>query len=268
MSPSTNTPMCIRNDTGFLLPLISDFVGPPKYFLHMQNVFLKPIKNLNGPEMDKPTTVAIVDANVLYRAGIASLITSFPNYRMLYEVNSGKELLEMMQDNTIPEIIILGHLNEGPDCFEMAETLRVHYPASPILALTMYHSDLAMIRLFQSGVKGILKADINTKHLYHALQSVVNTGYFYCDITYRRITSLFYNAKKGENPVERAMLKDVELEFLKLCCTDLTYLNIAGRLGVSVRNVDTMRDKLFHRFDVRSRVGLAMVAIRNGLVYL
>jgi two-component system, NarL family, invasion response regulator UvrY len=56
------------------------------------------------------------------------------------------------------------------------------------------------------------------------------------------------------------------MQFLKLACSDLTYKEIAIKMGLNPRSVDSLRDQLFIKLDVKSRVGLAMVAIRHGVV--
>jgi DNA-binding CsgD family transcriptional regulator len=66
--------------------------------------------------------------------------------------------------------------------------------------------------------------------------------------------------------LQKAMLSDQELQFLKLACSDLTYKAIAQQMGLNPRSVDTLRDQLFNKLDVKSRVGLAMLAIRHGVV--
>ena len=67
------------------------------------------------------------------------------------------------------------------------------------------------------------------------------------------------------NPVQ---LKPRERHFLQLACSELTYVQIADRMCVSPRTVDGYREALFDRFQVKSRVGLALWAIRMGLVIL
>lgn len=62
------------------------------------------------------------------------------------------------------------------------------------------------------------------------------------------------------------MLEEQEIQFLKLVCSDLTYKEIAQKIGISPRGIDSLRDQLFIKLDVKSRVGLAMVAIKNGIV--
>jgi DNA-binding CsgD family transcriptional regulator len=62
------------------------------------------------------------------------------------------------------------------------------------------------------------------------------------------------------------MLSEVELEFLKHVCSELTYKEIAVELKMNPRAIDGMRDNLFTKLDVKSRVGLAMYAIKHGIV--
>jgi DNA-binding CsgD family transcriptional regulator len=57
-----------------------------------------------------------------------------------------------------------------------------------------------------------------------------------------------------------------ELEFMKLVCTECTYKEIADRMYLSPRTIDGYRDALFEKLNVRTRVGLAMYAVRNGIV--
>jgi len=57
-----------------------------------------------------------------------------------------------------------------------------------------------------------------------------------------------------------------EYEFLKMACSDLTYYEIADRMCVSTRTVDGYRESLFQKMGVKSRVGMAIEAIRRGLV--
>ena len=81
-----------------------------------------------------------------------------------------------------------------------------------------------------------------------------------------KLVNLFRNQPEGNISLQKAMLTDQEVEFLKLACTDLTYKEVAQRMGLNPRSVDSLRDQLFTKLDVKSRVGLAMVAIRHGVV--
>jgi DNA-binding CsgD family transcriptional regulator len=61
-------------------------------------------------------------------------------------------------------------------------------------------------------------------------------------------------------------LNDRELEFMRLVCTECTYKEIADQMYLSPRTIDGYRDALFEKLNVRTRVGLAMYAVRSGIV--
>jgi DNA-binding NarL/FixJ family response regulator len=130
----------------------------------------------------------------------------------------------------------------------------------------MYDAELSLIRLLQSGVKGFLKKDVNPAELKFAIHSVMQTGYYYSNYTTGKLVNLFRQSSSGKSNLQNALLTEQELQFLKLICSDLTYKEVAQRMSLNPRSVDNLRDQLFTKLDVKSRVGLAMVAIRNGIV--
>jgi len=66
--------------------------------------------------------------------------------------------------------------------------------------------------------------------------------------------------------LQKTMLSQQELDFLKLACTDMTYKEVAQQMKLNPRSVDNLRDHLFTKLDVKSRVGLAMYSIKHGIV--
>jgi DNA-binding NarL/FixJ family response regulator len=154
------------------------------------------------------------------------------------------------------------------DGYETAKWLRSAYPRVLILILTMYDSEIALIQLLQTGVRGFLKKDIHPSELKFAIQSVMDSGYYYSHSATGRLVNLFrHDPLKKNFPANISMSRN-ELEFLKLASTDMTYKEIARMMSISPRTVDNYRDSLFIKLGVKSRVGLAIYAIRSGIVTL
>ncbi len=109
---------------------------------------------------------------------------------------------------------------------------------------------------------------VHPSELKFAIESVMQSGFYYSHNTTGRLVNLFRNNEDRTISLQRAMLDDMEVNFLKFACTDMTYKEIAMKLKLNPRSVDNLRDKLFEKLDVKSRVGLAMYAIRHGLVSL
>lgn len=208
----------------------------------------------------------MADDHALLRNALSSLINSFENCLVIHQSGTGRELTESITAGTVPDVVILDLNMPDMGGLETAEWLQKNVPQVQVLMLTMYDSELSLIRLLQAGVKGFLKKDVDPSELKFAIQSVVHSGYYYSNHTTGKLVNLFRNNTNGNNGLQKAILSDQELQFLTLACSDLTYKEVAQQMGLNPRSVDTLRDQLFIKLDVKSRVGLAMVAIRHGIV--
>ncbi|MET0636815.1 MAG: response regulator transcription factor [Chitinophagaceae bacterium] len=212
-----------------------------------------------------PIKVALVDDHVLVRSAIASLINSFESFKVTYEANNGREFVESLTVGQLPDIVILDLNMPEMNGHQTASWLNDNYSEISVLILSEYDSELTLIRLLQKGVKGFLKKDAQASELKFALQAILQTGYFYSNHTNGKIVNLFRTGQGGSVNLQKAMLSDQELQFLQLSCSDRTYKEIALLMNLNVRTIDTIRDQLFFKLDAKSRVGLVMIAMKNGI---
>jgi len=211
-------------------------------------------------------SLILADDHILLRDALANLISNFPGFIIKGLASDGKEVMECIKKSGAPDIIVLDLNMPTMDGYETTKWLAQTYPQVKILILTMYDSDIALIRLLQEGVRGFLKKDINPDELRHALEIVVEQGYYYTNATSNKIAALFKKSKGETSGLQKSSLTETEIEFLKLSSTDLTYKEIAMQLNLSTRVVDNYREGLFEKLNVRSRVGMAIYAIKNGIV--
>lgn len=217
-------------------------------------------------EKSQQIKIALVDDHVLLRTALGSLINSFENCRVISQCSNGSELLECIKGNIIPDLVLLDLSMPVMDGYETALWLRDNCPTVKVVMLTMYDSELTLIRLLKAGVKGFIKKDAEPDELRFAINSVVYSGYYYSTRVAGQLANLFRSNAKKEIVLEKNMLTDQEMKFLKLICTDMTYKEVAYELDLNPRTIENLREQLFFKLDVKSRVGLAMVAIKNGIV--
>ena len=98
------------------------------------------------------------------------------------------------------------------------------------------------------------------------MEAAFNTGYYYSHNTTGRLVNLFKNEGLKNLPLNNIIINQNELTFLKLASSELTYKEIASQMSISPRTIDNYRDSLFIKLNVKSRVGLAMYAIKSGIV--
>lgn len=210
--------------------------------------------------------IALADDHLLLRTALATLIDGFGDCKVIYQASNGQELTDQLQAVHLPDIVLLDLNMPGVGGYETALYFKEKFPSVHILMLTMYNAEATMIRLLKAGVKGFLKKDVHPTELKQAIHSVMKNGYYYSHATTGKIVNLFRNG--DDSTIEKNLLTDQEIAFLKFASTDLTYKEIAVHLSLNPRSVDNLRDHLFEKLDVKSRVGLAMFAIRQGIVAL
>lgn len=212
--------------------------------------------------------VALADDHSLLREALANLMNSFEEARVIHATGNGLELMDALKQNDLPDVVVLDLNMPKMDGFQTAEWLHKTHPGIKVLILTMYDSEIALIRLLKFGVRGFLKKDVHPRELRAAINAVAEGGYYYSHDTTGKLANLFQLHPDGHTFAWKAILNDAEIEFLRLASTDLTYKEIAHQLKLTPRTIDSYRDALFEKLDVKSRVGLAIYAVKNGIVTL
>ncbi|HVU85112.1 MAG TPA: response regulator transcription factor [Puia sp.] len=162
----------------------------------------------------KPVKIAMVDDHILIRDALATVIDRFDNCKVILLAAHGKELLEKLQPDNLPELVILDLNMPEMDGYETARHLRMHYPDIYVLVLTMYDSEITLLRLLQAGARGFLKKDIHPSELNMAITSVMVSGYFYSYNSAGKLVNLFKKDKSNNNQADRLSLSENELLFL------------------------------------------------------
>ncbi len=214
-------------------------------------------------------TVALIDDHVLLRNGLANLIESFGDYKVLFQADNGKQFIESVQKGIVPDIVLIDINMPIMDGHETAIWIRENNFKISILALSMYDDENSIIKMFKAGAKGYILKDCDPAELKTALEALVTKGFYYNEmITGKLIHNINTIDEREIQSRMLAKLNDREIAFLKLICSEYTYKEIAEKMFVSTRTVDGYRDALFEKLEVKSRVGLVMFAIKNGVITL
>jgi len=209
--------------------------------------------------------VVLVDDHQLFRKGIAELINSFSNYFVLFEAGSGLQLQQLIKPQNLPDLIIMDVNMPGLDGFGSMEWLRDHFPDIPVLALSMLDEEKTIVKMLKLGVKGYLLKDVHPHELHKAMDTLMQKGFYYSDLVTGKLIHSLHDRDNNSNSA-LSKLTEKESQFLSLCCSELSYKEIAEQMYISPRTVDGYRDKLFEKLDVKSRVGLVLFAIKNGVI--
>jgi|SRR5450432_54794 len=212
-----------------------------------------------------PSKIGLVDDHILLRDALVNVIKSFEEFSVSMVADNGKEFIAKLNPGNKPEILILDLNMPEMDGHETTHWISKNHPEIKILVLTMYDAE-SLIHLIKAGVRGFLKKDVPPSELRHALQCILSNG-TYCSHT---ITGRLFNLMKNHGTKNSTwgtvILNDNEISFLKLVASEMTYKEIAQKMKISPRTIDNYRDALFIKLSVKSRVGLAMYAVKTGIV--
>lgn len=207
-------------------------------------------------------SIVIVDDHILIAKALEGIIGNFSEFEVIYVSENGKDLIQKFEEsNTIPDIILLDISMPIMDGFETAAWLSKNHPDIKIMALSMQGDDNSVIKMIRSGAKGYLLKNTHPRDLETALTRLNSDGFFYPDWASKII---FSNLNKETESEIAIRISDREKEFLKYTVTELSYKEIADRMCCSPRTVESYRDQLCEKLDLKTRVGLAVFAIKNG----
>jgi two-component system invasion response regulator UvrY len=210
----------------------------------------------------------LVDDHALLRNGLAGLVREL-GYDVLFEADNGKEFIEKLKKDNLPDIVLLDINMPQMDGYDTAAWIKRNHPEIRILALSMYDDENAIIRMLKNGAGGYILKDTEPAELKKAMDAVCSKGFYYSEMVTGRLIHTIHSMQEENSPAKAVSgLNERELEFLKLAATELTYKEIAEQMHLSHRTIDGYRDDLFEKLNIRSRVGLVLFAIKNGIVRL
>jgi two-component system, NarL family, invasion response regulator UvrY len=212
------------------------------------------------------TSIALVDDHSLLRNGLAQLVESL-GHKVLFEADNGQHFQQQLNGSNHPDIVLMDINMQPMDGFETTQWLKENHPDILVLALSMYDNEASIIRMLKCGAKGYILKDSDPTELQAAINSVLTKGYYYSDLVSGKLIHAINKIDDNGSDINTlSNLNEREIDFLKYTCTEFTYKEIAEKMFVSPRTIDGYRDDLFDKLKVKTRVGLVMYAIKNGVV--
>ena len=207
-------------------------------------------------------TVVVVDDHTLLSQAIEAMVNTFEQFKVLYTCKNGKELTEHFADSPskVPNIVLMDINMPIMNGIETTAWINTNYPEVNVMALSVEDDDSTVLKMLKAGAIGYLLKDTEKSVLEKALLETAKHGFYHT----KSVTQLLMKSITGkiENQID---LKEKEIEFLKLACSELTYKEIADIMCLSPKTIDNYRNELFTKLNVKNRVGLVMYAIKNKI---
>ncbi|MEM6687602.1 MAG: response regulator transcription factor [Bacteroidota bacterium] len=207
-------------------------------------------------------TIAIVDDHILIANALKSIISNFPQFDVIHISENGKDFQDKVKVKPVPDIVLLDVSMPIIDGFATALWLKENHPDVLVMVLSMQDDELSLVRMIKNGAKGYMLKNAQPTELEKGLNILVEKGFYFPNWASEKI---FMSIRENTINVDlKANLSQREIEFLGYTATEMTYREIAEKMFCSPRTIENYRDSLFEKLNIRSRVGLAVYAIKNG----
>lgn len=204
----------------------------------------------------------IVDDHRMFMDGIKSLLRREKQFEFIAEATSGEEALDLLKNYT-PDILITDINMPGMSGKELIENVKVLNPEIKILVLSMHNEAEVISEIMMLEAEGYILKNTGKQELTSALHKIADGGTFYSDEV---LLSLMRKVKKeARQDKEVVQLSEREIEIVKLIVQELSNEEIAEKLFISKRTVETHRKNINQKTNVKTVVGLIKFAIRNGI---
>ena len=215
--------------------------------------------------------LAFVDDHNLVRKGLIKLVearNSSKKYVILFEAKHGLDFLDKTNVLGLPDIIFMDIDMPQMDGYETVKWIRDNQLPVKIIVVSMFDSEEAVIRMIRLGIDGYISKDLEVDDIHLALKQLEkNEGYypaFVSRIMANNISSINSSGIIKTGPL--AGVTENERAFLTWVPTDLTYEQIADKMNLSPKTIDSYRKSLFTKFNVGSRQGLTRYLFKNRIL--
>ena len=210
--------------------------------------------------------VLLADDHDLMRRGIRGLLESESDLEVCGEAANGREALALAS-SLKPDVLVLDLGMPELNGLDALKQIHKEVPATEVLVFSMHDSEGLVREVFSAGARGyVLKSDA-ARYLVEAIRSLSQHKPFFTErISEAILSSLVASKVDGGKPLAADPLTLREREILQMLAENKNNKEIGGRLGISVRTVETHRRSIMQKLNATSIVELVHYAIRNGIV--
>ncbi|MGD1006606.1 MAG: response regulator transcription factor [Ignavibacteriaceae bacterium] len=210
--------------------------------------------------------VLIVDDHFLVRTGITSLLRDVPDIEIVGEAENGKIAVEQCK-KIVPEVVLMDISMPDMSGIEATKSIKAENPSINILILTMHESEEYFYNTLKQGASGILNKNVGKDELINAIKSV-STGKRYIgnsiselmiDTLMQKFEEEFLSKQK-----EKVILTKREKDILYYIANGFSNQDIAEKLKISVRTVETHKSNLMQKLNLKSSAALSLYAFEKG----
>ncbi len=214
--------------------------------------------------------VAILDEHQIVVEGIGELLGNVEDIEVTLKLYDKKELIDVIRKSIIHVLIFNIH-NLGAEELGIIQKISKETPRIKILVLSVTSDEEVIFKTVKAGAKGFLAKDTSRNELIQAIYSLRNGyDYFSSSITNILLNQYINYIKSNDQQQNKNLhnLSSRELEILKLWGSSYTNKEIADKLFISIRTVESHKNHIMQKLDLKTTVDLVKFALKNNIIQI
>ncbi len=209
--------------------------------------------------------ILLADDHPVVRKGLQSCLAKQERLKIVGEAADGDEALKKSIELG-PDVVLMDISMPRMNGLAVTEQLRKDAPKVKVLILSMHNNREYVFRIIQSGAHGYVSKEAPPDELLKAIESVFSGEPFFSEEIARAALNQLVTSGGKKEPF--AQLTTREREVLVLIAEGQSNKEIANKLGIGVRTIETHRERIMRRLNIHSVAGLTKYAIANGMITL
>lgn len=213
------------------------------------------------------TKVLLVDDHQIFRQGLRALLEKTETIQVVAEADNGRMGVQLARQ-LAPDVVVMDVSMPDLNGIEATRQVRTQAPGARVVALSMHSDRRFVTEMLKAGASGYLLKDCAFEELIRAIETVAGGQTYLSPSVAANVVDTLVNPQEAVGPAGAATLTPRQREVLQLLAEGLTTKQIACRLHLSGKTVETHRQQIMSRLDVQSVAELTKFAIREGLTSL
>lgn len=209
--------------------------------------------------------VLIADDHKVFRDGIESIIDDIDDIEVVAQAEDGRVVMEKLKE-VQPDVILMDITMGGANGIETTILVKKEYPQVKVLVLSMHDESNYVVKILEAGAAGYLLKDAGSTEMIKAIREIASGNTYYSQEVSAILVQQLTQGKKKKDKKAGIPLTRRELEVLELIAEEYTNAEIAEKLFISIRTVDTHRRNLIDKLTVKNTAGLVKYAIKHGII--
>jgi DNA-binding NarL/FixJ family response regulator len=216
--------------------------------------------------MKRKIRLAIADDHTLFRQGLSALLSDYDELKVVTKVPNGLELVQSLKSKPV-DVAIVDYEMPEMDGLETTRQIRLKYPDTKIISLTMHNSEDLILQLLDKGTNGFLLKDFDSEKVVDAIYAVLENGYYFNDHISKDMLHHVMKKQKLKPRFGMSALSDKEIQIIRLICEEKTNKEISEILNLSPRTIEGSRARIIQKINVKNTAGIVLYAIKNNIIY-